>query len=88
MRLDERRPPAHAQTERRREETQCQIILLHTSVKLGFNGHIITFLPVKLEQFQLNPSAHCVYLQVRNRLKTLSDIRAELSWDKRSRLVG
>lgn len=43
-------------------KTQCQTILLHTSFKLRFNGHIITSPPMKLEQFQLNPFARSIYL--------------------------
>lgn len=57
------------QTERRRYKTQCQTILLHTSVKLGFNGHIITFLPMKLRQSQLHPFAFSVYLRAHNKVK-------------------
>ena len=34
-----------AQTEPSRRKAQCQTILLHTSFKLRFNGHIITFPP-------------------------------------------
>jgi len=32
---------------RRRRNAQCQAVLLHTSFKLRFNGHIITFPPMK-----------------------------------------
>lgn len=38
------------------------VILLHTSFKLRFNEHIITFSPTKLKQFQRNPFAHSIYL--------------------------
>lgn len=40
-------------------KTQCQTILLHTSFKLRFNGHIITFPPMKFKQFQ--PKSICSF---------------------------
>lgn len=42
-------------------KAQCQTILLHTSFKLRFNGHIITFSPMKFKQFQPNPFARSIY---------------------------
>lgn len=68
-RTDEGRLLPATQTERRRGKTQCQTILLHTSVKLGFNGHIITFLSVKLEPFQPNQLAARIYFKARDHLQ-------------------
>lgn len=52
-----------AQMELLHYKTQCQTILLHTSFKLRFNGHIITFSPMKFKLFQPNPFAHSIYLR-------------------------
>ncbi len=52
-----------AQMELLCRKTQGQTTLSHTSFKLTFNGHIISFSPIKFRQFLPNPFVHSVYLR-------------------------
>lgn len=54
--------------------TPCQTIWSRTLFKLRFNGHIITFLPMKHRQFPPNSLAWSAYLPSHNKLKAQRDI--------------